>query len=63
MNCWTVKQKRGIWLTTERAAGDDFDSYDQDSMDMDLEGELMQLLIEELSPPQRRDKLEDSDEW
>jgi len=52
---WTVKQKRAIWESTETGAGDDFDAYELSSIDMDLEGELMYLIIEELSPPGRRE--------
>jgi len=60
---WTAKQKWAIWTSTESGAADtDFDACDPGSLDMDLEGELMYLLIEELSPPHRRDDSDDSDE-
>jgi hypothetical protein len=51
---WTAGQKRSIWESTETGAGEDSDSYDPDGIDMALEGELMHLIIEELSPPRRR---------
>jgi hypothetical protein len=61
---WTVKEKWAIWTSTENGAGHTvFDACDPGSLDMDLEGELMCLLIEDLSPPHRRDNSDDSDEW
>jgi hypothetical protein len=61
---WTVKQKWAIWTSTESGAGDTgFDDCDPGSLDLDLEGELMYLIIEELSPPHRRYDSDDSDEW
>ena len=38
---WSVRQKRTIWESTEAGAGDEFESYDLGSIEMDLEGELM----------------------
>lgn len=49
---WSPEQKRDIWLSTETGAGRhrDFDAYALSSIDMELEGELMYHLIEDLSP-------------
>jgi len=61
---WTAEEKWKIWTSTESGAGDtDFDPCEPGSLDMDLEGELMYLLIEELSPPHRRKDYDDSEEW
>jgi hypothetical protein len=54
-NClrsWTLERKREIWLSTETGAGSDcaVEDYEESSIDMDLEGELMAHIIEELSP-------------
>jgi hypothetical protein len=57
-----VGEKRAIWQSTEIGAGEDFDSYDESSIDLDLEGELLQLILEELSPPGRPEEVKDSDE-
>ena len=49
---WSREQKRTIWLSTETGAecDSDFDAIVPSSIDMDLEGELMYYLINELSP-------------
>lgn len=49
---WSVIQKRQIWESTETGLQSDMraDAYTMDSIDMDLEGELMFHLIEYLSP-------------
>jgi hypothetical protein len=62
---WTSKQKREIWLSTETGAnnGRSFEAYDEASIDMDLEGELMCHLIEELSPPRKGNDLEWDEEF
>ncbi len=54
-NClrgWTLEQKREIWLSTETGAESDWaiEDYEESMIDMDLEGELMYHVIEELSP-------------
>ena len=48
---WTLEQKREIWLSTETgaASGCAVEDYEESSIDMDLEGELMHHVIEELS--------------
>ena len=53
---WSWEQKRGIWLSTETGAESDidFDAIAESSIDMELEGELMYHLINELSPRDRR---------
>ena len=53
---WSLEQKRKIWLITETGAGNTvgFEAYDEASIDMDLEGELMPHIIRELSPQKRR---------
>ena len=60
---WTIIQKREIWESTGTGAQSDasFDNYTSDSIDMDLEGELMYHLIEQLSP-QTDDDRTDKDE-
>ena len=60
LQAWTREQKREIWLSTETGAENErsFEAYDEASIDMDLEGELMYHLIEELSP---RRKWNDAD--
>jgi hypothetical protein len=52
---WSVAQKREIWESTETGMQSDvgFDAYTPDSIDMDLEGELMYHLIERLSPARK----------
>jgi len=49
---WSVIQKRQIWESTETGLQSDVrpDAYPMDSIDMDLEGELMFHVIEYLSP-------------
>ena len=48
---WSVIQKRQIWESTESGSQSDVraDVYAMDTIDMDLEGELMFHLIEYLS--------------
>jgi hypothetical protein len=63
---WSLAQKREIWLSTETGAASShtFEDYDESGIDMDLEGELMYHIIEELSPQQGRssaDRNEESD--
>jgi len=58
-NClrgWTLEQKREIWLSTETGAQSDWavEDYEESSIDMDLERELMSHIIEELSPRKNR---------
>jgi len=58
-NClrdWTLAQKREIWLSTETGAESDWaiEGYEESMMDMDLEGELMDHVIEELSYRKKR---------
>ena len=61
---WTIIEKREIWESTETGAQSDvsFDDYTSDSIDMDLEGELMYYLIEQLSPHTDDDRT-DKDEY
>ena len=56
LRTWSVEQKREIWLSTETGAASTagFEAYDEASIDMDLEGELMYHIIEELSPRKGR---------
>ena len=62
---WTLEQKREIWLTTETGAESDgaVGDYEESSIDMDLEGELMAHIIEELSPRKKRHDTEGNDEF
>ncbi len=54
---WSLEEKREIWLSTETGAQSDpgLGELHPDSIDMDLEGELMYHLIELLSSPQPND--------
>jgi hypothetical protein len=59
-NClrgWTLEQKREIWLSTKTGAESDWavEDHEESMIDMDLEGELMDHVIEELSPRKNRD--------
>ena len=49
---WSRQQKREIWQSTEIGLQhrDDFECYTPDSIDMDLESELLHYLGERLSP-------------
>ncbi len=51
MQEWSTEKKREIWQSTEAGAQSelDFDEWTIESIDMDLEGELMSHLIDELS--------------
>jgi len=62
---WTLEQKREIWLSTETGAGSDcaVEDYEESSIDMDLEGELLHHIIEELSPRKSRHEAEGDDEF
>jgi hypothetical protein len=64
---WSMAQKREIWLSTDTGAGSTvgFEAYDEASIDMDLEGELMYHIIGELSPQKRRTihDFDDGDEF
>lgn len=53
---WSLEQKREIWLSTETGAASTAgcEAYDEASIDMDLEGELMYHIIGELSPQKKR---------
>src|SRR5260221_11757037 len=58
---WSRDEKRGIWeslafITSRDDSADRFEDYPDDSIDMFLEGELMALITERLSPsgPKRR---------
>jgi len=61
LRAWTIEQKRGIWLSSETGCKSQcaFEDHDEGSIDMDLEGELMYHIIEELSPGKRRDEADD----
>lgn len=65
LRSWTLEQKREIWLSTETGAENDcaVEDYEESSIDMDLEGELMAHIIEELSPRTRRNDAEGNDEF
>ena len=65
MRSWTLEQKREIWLSTEMGAGSDcaVEDYEESSIDMDLEGELLHHIIEELSPRKSRHQAEGDDEF
>ena len=58
-----MEQKKEIWLSTETgtASSQDCEDYDESSIDMDLEGELMYHIIEELSPQKARSVSDRSD--
>ena len=62
---WTLAQKREIWLSTETGAGSDCaaEDFEESSIDMDLEGELMYHIIEELSPRRHRHDTEQNGEF
>jgi hypothetical protein len=67
-NClrgWTLEHKREIWLSTETGAESDWavEDYEESSIDMDLEGELLHHIIEELSPRRSRNDAEGNDEF
>jgi hypothetical protein len=67
-NClgsWTLEQKREIWLSTETGAESDcaVEDCEESSIDMDLEGELMAHIIEELSPRNNRNDSDGNDEF
>ena len=49
---WSIAKKREVWQSTETGAQSelDFEEWAIESIDMDLEGELMYHLIDELSP-------------
>ena len=49
---WSLEQKREVWLSTETGADSavSVEAYDEASIDMDLEGELMYHISGELSP-------------
>jgi hypothetical protein len=61
LRSWTPEQKRSIWESTEAGAGLDFEDYDMDSIEMDLEGELLFEIIEELAGNNRRADVDDPD--
>lgn len=64
---WSSKEKREIWQSTETGAASSTRFEDDEaSIDMDLEGELMYHIIEELSPRKGRSPSgfdDDSDEF
>jgi hypothetical protein len=67
LRTWTMEQKRQIWLSTETGFDNSqaFEDYDEGSIDLHLEGELMFHLIEALSPRKRnnrRDEMDDADD-
>ena len=56
---WSESEKRDICKslppsTEDSPTSEDFDFYTEDSIDVHLEGELMYLIIEHLSPPNRK---------
>lgn len=63
LQSWSLEQKRAIWETTETgaASAEDFDAYDPYTIDMQLEGELMHHLIEDLAGADRADDCESDD--
>lgn len=65
LQVWTPEQKREIWLSTETGAESDWavEDYEESSIDMDLEGELLHHIIEELSPPKKRHHTEGNDDF
>ena len=68
LQAWTMEQKRDLWLSTESGLNSQlpFEDYDEVSIDMDLEGELMFHIIEALSPRKkgnRRDELDDDNRF
>ena len=62
---WSTEKKRRIWQSTETGMQSDepFDVIAIESIDMELEGELMYHLIDELSPNESRDERYDDDEF
>ena len=63
LQAWSPEQKRAIWETTETGAAstEDLDAYDPYTIDMQLEGELMHHLIEDLSGTDRERDCESDD--
>jgi hypothetical protein len=63
---WSETQKRDICkslpLSADSPTSEDFDDYTEGSIDMHLEGELMYLITERLSPPEPK-KRRDEDEF
>ena len=64
---WSRADKRGIWKSLATFGAIDetdsgFDDHTEDSVDMTLEGELMYLIIEQLSPPDNRRRRRDEDD-
>jgi len=62
---WSTEKKREIWQSTETGMQSDvpFEVIAIESIDMELEGELMYHLIEELSPHEPGDDRYDEDEF
>ncbi len=60
---WSPAKKRKIWQCTETGEQSqlDVEANPIESIDMDLEGELMYALIEELSPPEDKDDVYDGE--
>lgn len=57
-----IRQKQTIGKITKTGAGEEFESFDLKSMELDLEGGLMYPIVEELSPSNRLNNPEDSEE-
>ena len=64
LETWTTEQKQDLWLSTEAGLNSQasFEDYDEGSIDMDLEGELMHHLIEALSPRKRGNRHDEMDD-
>ena len=58
LHAMVPEDKRGIWVSLGASGAindtDDFDDYPEGSIDMTLEGELMYLITDRLSPPNKR---------
>ena len=65
MEQWSTEKKRKIWQSTETGMQSDvpFEEIAIDSIDMELEGELMYDLIDELSPPESGNDTYDDDKF
>ncbi len=64
---WSVGDKRAIWVTLVASGAindseESIDDYPAGSIDLTIEGELMYLITERLSPPNERKRREPDDE-
>ena len=62
LRSWTPEQRRKIWESTGAGSSANFEDYDLSSIELDLEGELLNELIEELAGSDRRQRMGDPDD-